>query len=69
MSNDKPHIIIDNGSGYIKAGFVGEEAPVSVFPCDVGRVINITSKEQQENEFYINCSAIEKKNKCNLLPH
>jgi len=33
----KPHVIIDNGSGYTKAGFAGEDAPRAVFPCIVGR--------------------------------
>ena len=32
----KPHIIIDNGSGYFKIGFSGEEKPKSVFPSIVG---------------------------------
>ena len=32
----RPHIIIDNGSGYIKAGFSGEEGPRAVFPSIVG---------------------------------
>ena len=41
MSDDesedqKHHIIIDNGSGYIKAGFSGEEGPRIVFPTVVG---------------------------------
>lgn len=31
------HVIIDNGSGFTKAGFSGEEAPTAVFPCIVGR--------------------------------
>eukprot|EP00634_Sargassococcus_sp_CCMP2135_P009528 CAMPEP_0198646422 /NCGR_PEP_ID=MMETSP1467-20131203/1891_1 /TAXON_ID=1462469 /ORGANISM="unid. sp., Strain CCMP2135" /LENGTH=408 /DNA_ID=CAMNT_0044381963 /DNA_START=5 /DNA_END=1231 /DNA_ORIENTATION=+ len=30
-------IIVDNGSGMCKAGFSGDEAPRSVFPCIVGR--------------------------------
>lgn len=30
-------IIIDNGSGMVKAGFAGEEAPRAVFPAVVGR--------------------------------
>jgi actin-related protein len=29
-------IIIDNGSGMIKAGYAGEEAPRAVFPSIVG---------------------------------
>jgi actin-related protein len=34
---DKPHVIIDIGSGYVKAGFAGEESPSAVFPNVVGR--------------------------------
>lgn len=30
-------VIIDNGSGMMKAGFAGEEAPSVVFPSIVGR--------------------------------
>ena len=38
MSNiSSENIIIDNGSGYTKAGLSGEDAPRSVFPCIVGR--------------------------------
>ena len=32
----KPHIIIDNGTGYCKAGLSGEEGPTAVFPACVG---------------------------------
>lgn len=34
--DQKPNIIIDNGSGYFKAGLSGEEKPKSVFPSIVG---------------------------------
>jgi actin len=30
-------LVIDNGSGMCKAGFAGDDAPRSVFPCIVGR--------------------------------
>jgi actin-related protein len=40
MSSDKPHIILDNGSGYTKAGFAGQDAPIAVFPCIIGRPKN-----------------------------
>ena len=30
-------IVIDNGSGMVKAGFCGEDAPRAVFPAAVGR--------------------------------
>ena len=33
---NKPNIIIDNGSGFIKSGFSGEEGPRAVFPTIVG---------------------------------
>ena len=28
--------VIDNGSGVIKAGFSGEDAPIAVFPSIIG---------------------------------
>ena len=30
-------VVIDNGSGMIKAGFGGDDAPRAVFPSIVGR--------------------------------
>lgn len=36
MENNS-HIVIDNGTGLIKAGFSGEEAPKAVFPTICGR--------------------------------
>lgn len=40
MSNydeDTAPLVIDNGSGMIKAGFAGDDTPRAVFPCIVGR--------------------------------
>lgn len=34
---NKPHIIIELGSSYVKAGFAGETAPRTVFPTVIGR--------------------------------
>merc|ERR1712216_870812 len=34
---DNPVVVLDNGSGMVKAGFAGEEAPQVVFPAIVGR--------------------------------
>ena len=34
---DQLCVVLDNGSGMVKAGFQGEEAPNSVFPSIVGR--------------------------------
>ncbi|XP_047178592.1 actin-related protein 2-like isoform X1 [Vigna umbellata] len=30
-------VVCDNGTGYVKCGFSGENFPTSVFPCVVGR--------------------------------
>jgi len=35
--HDKPALVVDNGSGMVKAGFAGDDAPRSVFPSIVGR--------------------------------
>lgn len=32
-----PAVVIDNGSGLMKAGFSGDDAPRAVFPTFVGR--------------------------------
>jgi len=37
---DLQPLVIDNGSGMCKAGFAGDDAPRSVFPCIVGRPKN-----------------------------
>jgi len=34
---EKPALVVDNGSGMVKAGFSGDDAPRSVFPSIVGR--------------------------------
>ena len=55
-------VIIDNGSGMVKAGFAGEEAPRGVFPSVVGRARNKQAMHGvSHNEFYIGEDAIEKK--------
>jgi actin len=35
--SDEPIVVLDNGSGMVKAGFAGEDAPQCVFPAIVGR--------------------------------
>jgi len=62
MSSDKPHLIIDNGSGYIKAGFSGEEGPRAVFPGIVGRPKNpgiMVGAEQKD--YFVGQQAEEKR--------
>jgi actin-related protein len=62
MSEGKPHLIIDNGSGYIKAGFSGEEGPRAVFPGIVGRPKNpgiMVGAEQKD--YFVGQQAEEKR--------
>lgn len=60
--NDKPHVIIDLGSQYIKAGFSGNEAPSAVFPCVVGRpkVEGIMVGSEQK-DYFVGSQAEEKR--------
>jgi len=60
--SDKPHLIIDNGSGYCKAGFSGEEGPRAVFPCIVGRpkVPGIMVGSEQR-DYFVGSQAEEKR--------
>jgi len=37
MTEGAQTVVIDNGSGMVKAGIAGEEAPRAVFPAIVGR--------------------------------
>ena len=37
MDEDVTAVIIDNGSGIIKAGFAGDDAPRTVFSSEVGK--------------------------------
>ena len=37
MGDDQTPLVIDNGSGMVKAGFAGDDAPRAVFPSIVGR--------------------------------
>jgi actin-related protein len=41
MAEDSQILVIDNGSGVVKAGFSGEDAPRSIFPSIVGRPKNL----------------------------
>jgi len=35
--DEHPNLVVDNGSGMVKAGFAGDDAPRAVFPSIVGR--------------------------------
>ena len=62
MSEGKPHIILDNGSGYCKAGFAGQDAPIAVFPAIIGRPktkgIMVGSETK---DYYVGSQADEKR--------
>jgi len=49
MDGDEPAAcVIDNGSGMMKAGFAGDDAPRAVFPSIVGRSTRITFPESSQ---------------------
>ena len=63
----KPHIIIDNGSCYIKAGFGEDEEPKSVFPTILGE--NPKYKRMlggDHIEFYVGQDAVAKRGILNI---
>ena len=67
FNSDKPAIIIDNGTGYFKAGFSGEEGPRAVFPAIVGRPkISSIMAGSESKEFYVGLEAEEKRGILNL---
>lgn len=53
IDQDKPHVIIEIGSSYVKAGFAGEEGPRAEFSNVVGRpkVFDIMVGSEQEDYF------------------
>ena len=62
----KPHIIIDNGGGSIKAGFSGEEGPKAVFPTMIGYPKNQVDNTGDKKEYYIGKNDEEKKEELKL---
>ena len=44
-------VVIDNGSGMVKAGFAGDDAPRAVFPSIVGRPLGNQSFHSCRTEF------------------
>jgi actin-related protein len=67
MSDEANTVIIDNGSGMVKAGFAGEDCPRAVFPSVVGRPKNASAMQgvQQKTE-YIGDEAMQKRGILNL---
>ena len=52
MAEDQTTCVIDNGSGVVKAGFSGEDAPRAIFPSIIGRpknpgvIIGVEAKDE-----------------------
>jgi actin-related protein len=60
-------VIIDNGSGMMKAGFAGEEAPSAVFPAIVGRPKNASAMQGiNSKSLFIGDEANQKRGILNL---
>jgi actin-related protein len=67
MSQEHPTVVIDNGSGMVKAGFSGEDGPRSVFPAIVGRPkFSNTMQGVAMKDDYIGDEAMAKKGVLNL---
>ena len=67
--DNKPNIIIDNGTGYCKAGFSGEEGPRAVFPSLIGRLKNPGIRimvGEDKRDFFVGLQAVEKMGILNL---
>ena len=59
--NDKPAVVIDNGTGMIKAGIAGDEAPKVYFPTVVGYPKFDQIHGAEDKNCYIGEDAIAKK--------
>jgi hypothetical protein len=55
--SDVPAIIMDNGSGVTKAGFSGDDSPISIFPTLLG----FQKKESEKNEYFVGDLAMSKR--------
>ncbi|CAF5051764.1 unnamed protein product, partial [Rotaria sp. Silwood1] len=58
QEQDLTAVVIDNGSGMIKAGFAGDDAPRAVFPSFVGRPFLVG---MVPNDFYVGAEAQSKR--------
>ncbi len=59
MYEDPTAIVIDNGSGFIKAGFAGKDAPSTIFPSIVARPQDAGA--MQPNDAYVGHEAESKR--------
>jgi actin-related protein len=61
MTDGNEAVVIDNGSGMVKAGFSGEESPRCTFPAVVGRPKYAKTMETSSKEVYIGEEAAQKR--------
>eukprot|EP01083_Nonionella_stella_P180024 640860_1 len=62
FEDDYEALVIDNGSGMIKAGFAGEDAPRAVFPTLVGRPRHIgVGMGMVQRDAYVGTEALSKR--------
>ena len=62
-----PAVVIDNGSGMIKAGFAGDDAPRAVFPSIIGRPRHTGVMDgMEQDDYYIGYNAKEKLHALNI---
>lgn len=59
--SDNPAVVIDNGSGMIKAGIGGEDAPRVNFPSVIGKPRYEKVQNDPDKEFFIGSDAIAKR--------
>lgn len=51
--DNKNVVVCDNGTGYVKCGFAGENFPTSVFPCLVGKPMLRYEESLMEQELKV----------------
>jgi len=62
LEQTKPAVVVDNGSGFIKAGISGDDAPKVRFAATVGYPID----KDPDRDFYIGSDAMQKRTALNL---
>jgi len=61
-ASEKTTVIIDNGSGHVKAGLAGQEAPSEVFPALVGRPKHgMAMPGSEHRQYFMGDEAISKR--------